>query len=588
MMFADLPFALLAQTSPTTAATQVLEQVSLFKRMFPAQSMALTVLIVSIVGASGLLIGSFRIRGFALGIPGVMFTGLIAGKLLGEGMLSEQVIQFVRDFGLIMFVYAVGVQVGPGFFASLRSQGLWWNLLAVLVVLLGAIICVAIGFILPNIGINGAVGLFAGATTNAPAFASASEAIRSVMGLDAGTPQIRSLTSPAFAIAYPFGLLGVIIAMVATRIIFRASPAKEAELADAMDRGGKQPPSTLNVEITNPNLAGMKVDDLEHLQGHGVVISRVMHQGDVRVPRPETTVQPGDVVLAVGVPGELEAFRLIAGKETSTDLREMPGEIQTREILVTHHPVLNKTVDELNLPQRFGVTITRVRRGELQFTAAGHVELHFGDTVRAVGHSTALDAAAKELGNSVRELNHPRLLPIFVGLVLGVILGSILVPIPGLPVPVKLGLAAGPMLVAIMLARLGRFSTLLWYMPFSASQLMRELGITMFLIGVGLLAGHGFFNTLTSPLGLQLLLLGTIVTLVPLMIIGLVARYVFKTNYLHICGILAGSMTSPSLAFVHTMTSSQAPAVAFATVYPLTMILRVLMGQLLVLIFGGH
>ena len=595
MDLASTAFAFVAQATQPTLSTQGTQAtqpayLSFFYGLFPHNSVALTVLVVCLVGASGLALGSIKIRGFRLGIPGAMFTGLILGNMVGLTALSKPVIEFVRDFGLIIFVYAVGVQVGPGFFASLRSRGLIFNFLAVAIVLLGAIVSVVIGVLLPKIGIYGAVGLFAGGTTNAPAFASASETIKSLFAANPaqGAAYINSLTAPGFAISYPFGLLGVILSMVIIRVLFRISPAHEADLADALDRGNKVAPARMNVEIKNPNLHGITIDKVKELQGHGVVISRIMHEGILSVASPETLIQMGDIVLAVGTPNELEEFRLIAGLESKTDLFCVPGSITTREILVTHGEVLGKDIDELELSERLGVTVTRVRRGEMQFTAVGHFRLQFGDRVLAVGESHSLDAVATKLGNSIRELNHPRLIPIFFGILLGVTLGSIPVAIPGLTVPVKLGLAAGPMIIAIILARLGRVGSLIWYMPHSASQLMREGGITLFLIGVGILAGPAFFTTLYSALGLQLLLLGALVTLIPLLIVGLFARAVLKINFLHICGTLAGALTSPSLAFTSTMTASEAPAIAFATVYPLAMILRVVTGQLLVLIFAGN
>jgi putative transport protein len=402
-----------------------------------------------------------------------------------------------------------------------------------------------------------------------------------------GKSLIANLTSPAFAISYPFGLLGVILSMVLVRVLFRADPSKEAELAQQLEHPSKAPlPAVMNIELKNPNLDGLSIARLADLQGRGVVISRVLQSGKVSIARPDTTVRTGDVVLAVGPQSELEEFRLIAGTQSTTDLRAMPCNITVKEILVTHREALGKTLEELDLTDKLGVNITRIRRGTVEFAALGNRELKFGDRVLAVGEASALDQAARELGNSTRELNHPRLLPIFIGLVLGVTLGAIPVAIPGLPVPVKLGLAAGPMIVAIVLARIGRVGGLIWYMPHSASQLMREFGITLFLICVGILAGDGFFNNLNQQ-GLMLLLLGAVITMVPLMLVGLFARIAYKTNYLHICGMLAGSMTSPSLAFTQTMTPSEAPSLAFATVYPLTMIMRVLMGQLLVLIFAG-
>jgi len=547
-------------------------------------SVALTMLIVSIAGATGLALGSIKVKGISLGIPGVMFTGLILGRLLGKDKLSEEVIQFIRDFGLIIFVYAVGVQVGPGFLASLRKRGLPLVLMAAAIVLLGGAIAVAFKYLL-GVDINAAVGLFAGGTTNAPALGSATEAIKSLYGAE-GLKQAAESTLPAFAIAYPFGLVGVIVAMVLFRMFMRVDPQREAATLEAAGKDDKLAPATLNIELQNPNLDGLPLSEFPgYKKGPGVVVSRIRNRSGVMIARPDTKVALGDVLLAVGPREELEDFRRIVGAESHVDLRAVPSNITTRQILVTKTAALGQTLGELDLPRRLGVTITRLSRTDLEFTAAPNFTLQFGDRVRAVGETDALDAAAKELGNSVRELNLPRLLPIFVGLFLGVFLGILPVYLPGLPAPVKLGLASGPMIVAIILSRIGRVGPLIWYMPHNASAMLRELGIVLFLIAVGLLAGDGFFEALQKPIGLQWLGLGAVITLLPLLIVGLLARVFGKLNYLHLCGLLAGSMTSPSLAFTQTMTPSEAPAVAFATVYPLTMILRVLLAQLLVIIF---
>jgi putative transport protein len=552
--------------------------------VFPENSVALTVLIVSLVAASGLALGGIKFKGLTLGIPGVMFTGLIFAEVLGQGKLNDQVMAFVRDFGLIVFVYAVGVQVGPGFLDSLRRNGLPLNLLAATIVLLGAILSVAVAYV-GHIDIRAAVGLFAGATTNAPAFGSAGEALKSVHPNTAAV-EIAQRTGPAFAIAYPFGLMGVIVAMVVIRAVFKVNPQAEADRLDKAEKSGKSNLQTLNIELKNPNLAGLSLERIGELQGSGVVISRVLHNSDLVVGKPDTTVALGDVLLVVGSPEELRDFRLIAGEESDIDLRAVHSNILARPVLVTRRHVLGKTVDELDLPRRFSVAITRVGRAGIEFTAVGPLSLQFGDRVRVVGEEASIQAAARELGDSARELNVPRLLPIFVGISLGVILGSIPVFIPGLPAPVKLGLASGPMIVAIILARIGRIGPLIWYMPIGASALLRELGIVLFLIAVGLQSGKGFFDNLFSATGAQWFALGAVITLVPLLIVGLAANRFFKISYLHVCGLLAGSMTSPSLAFTQTMTASEAPAVAFATVYPLTMILRVLLAQLIVLIFA--
>jgi putative transport protein len=554
-----------------------------FYSVFPENSVALTVLIISLVAASGLALGSIRFKGLTLGIPGVLFTGLLFARILGPGKLDEQVMAFVRDFGLIVFVYAIGVQVGPGFLASLRERGLPLNLMAAAIIVLGAILSVLLHYV-ARVDMRAAVGLFAGATTNAPALGSAGGALKSLHH-DTAFEENSHFVGPAFAISYPFGLLGVILAMVLIRWVFRVSPQHEADQVDAMDRSDKPPLDALNIELKNPNLDGLPLSRIEDLQGDGVVISRVLHKDSLVVAKPDLKLSVGDVLLAVGPKEELSDLRIIVGEESKVDLRAMPSQIVTRAMLVTRRKVLGKTVDELDLARRRGVAVTRIARAGLEFTAIGHLRLQFGDRVRLVGESAAIDACAMELGDSPRELNVPRLLPIFCGIALGVILGSIPIFVPGLPAPVKLGLASGPMIVAIVLARIGRVGPLIWYMPTGASAMLRELGIVLFLIAVGLQAGKGFFDNLFSRTGVEWLVLGALVTIVPLLLVGIVARKFFRVNYLHVCGLLAGSMTSPSLAFTSTMTTSEAPAVAFATVYPLTMILRVLLAQLIVLIF---
>ncbi|MGN6369291.1 MAG: putative transporter [Phycisphaerae bacterium] len=556
--------------------------------------MALTCFILAVVAATGLILGSFKVKGLALGIPGVMFTGLIFGRLLGKANLNQPVIFFIRDFGLILFVYAVGVQVGPGFLASLRKRGLPLNLMAVAIILMGAALAVGISYA-THTDIKAGVGLFAGASTNAPAYGSAEEALKSIHPATMpgvpipGGEEASRITLPAFAIAYPFGLVGVIIAMVLIRILFRVNPQAEADALDSAEKASASALSTMNIEVANPNLHGIAVKDVPALDKTPVVISRVRKGPTTRIPTPDTTLEMGDVVLAVGEPEELHEFQMILGKPSTVDVRAASSNLSTRTMLVTHREALGKTVQELDLARKLGVAVTRVSRMGLEFTAVGNLRLQFGDRLRVVGEPAALDATAKLLGDSTRELNLPRLLPIFVGILLGVLLGSVpFLPsaLTGLPAPIKLGLASGPMIIAIILARIGRVGPLIWYMPPSASGLLRELGIIMFLIGVGINGGDGFFDKLQTPEGLYWLGYGAIITFVPLFTVGLFARIFMKTNYLHICGLLCGSMNSPSLAFTHTMTPSEAPAVAFATVYPLTMILRVLLAQLIVLIFA--
>ncbi|MCL2639911.1 MAG: putative transporter [Phycisphaerales bacterium] len=549
-------------------------------------------LIVSVAGAAGLALGSLKFKGISLGIPGVMFTAMAVAaglprEIEGKPLLDEPSITMLRDFGLILFVYAVGVQVGPGFLASLRKRGLPLVSMAAAIVLLGAGICVGFTYLL-GINIETAVGLFAGGTTNAPALGSAVEAIKSV---DPTLTTANDFTLPSFAIAYPFGLVGVIVAMIFFRMLFRVDPQQQTELLEATSRMERPSICTMNIVVRNPNVAGLQLSQIPGLaRNPSVIVSRINHKTSpdtVEIAGPESVVQLGDILLAVGPAAELSQLRITLGEESATDLRTLTTNITTRQILVTQ-PAAAKTLAELNLRARLGVTVTRISRTDIEFTAAPDFRVQFGDRVLVVGEPTALDAAARELGNSVRALDVPRLLPIFLGLLIGVSLGSLpMLPttLTGLPAPVKLGLASGPLIVAIILARTGRIGPIVWFMPHSASALLREFGIVLFLIAVGLLAGDAFFKTLCHPVGLYWLGLGAIVTLIPLLLVGLIARLFFKTNYLHLCGLLAGSMTSPSLVFTQTMTHSEAPAIAFATVYPLTMILRVLVAQLLVLIF---
>ncbi len=587
-MFVLADAAATAAATATTTTSYLLRDSWIIREMFKPDSMALTVFAICLCAVTGLALGSIKIGGaFKLGIPGTMFTGILISRLLsiyvGKDAMNDYMLQFTRDFGLILFVYGVGVQVGPGFLASLRRNGLVLNIFAACTVLTGAAIAVSFAY-WANTDIRAAAGLFAGASTNAPSLGSAGEALKSLFGAK-GAVDAANITSPAMAVAYPFGLLGVILVMVLLRIIFRVNPEQEALLIEKANLGNDEKLATMNVEITNVNLDGLAIAKIPAFKESDVVISRIHHAGNVEIAHDDSILHIGDVVLAVGTQSDLKKVQLIIGKETTTDLRAVATELLSRDVLVTHKNVLGKEVSELNLARRLGVAVTRISRTGVEFTAVGHMELQFGDRVRLVGPKDALQEAAKELGDSVKELNHPRLIPIFLGILIGVFLGSIPIYIPGVPGAVKLGLAAGPMIVAIILARMGRIGPMIWYMPHSASQLLRELGIVMFLIGVGLRAGDGFFNVLASPVGLQWLGLGALITFIPLMLAGLFARIFFKLNYLTVCGMLCGSMNSPSLAFTNTMTPSEAPSVSFATVYPLTMVLRVMSAQLIVLIF---
>ena len=547
------------------------------------ESVAQAVVVLGLVIAAGMALGSIRVFGVGLGIAGVLFTGILAGQV---GLrINPEILEFAREFGLILFVYTVGLQVGPGFFSSLRRHGLRLNLMAAGVVLFGALLTVVISRA-GHIRMEAAVGLFSGATTNTPSLAAAQQALRELVTFKAPTPltpeiQRRldatvTLPGQAYAIAYPFGVIGIILAMLLIRAIFRIDTAREADALRSQPGGGAAKLASVNVEITNEDLAGRAIRDIPLLSEPGVVVSRLMRAGRVKLALPEHVVRLGDVLLVVGPREKIDEMLLVAGRPSPLDLRTLPSDIVTRRVIVTRHQVVGRSVDELDFLARYGVTITRVVRAEVELAPTPQLELQLGDRLQAVGELEAIDGVAAEVGDSVKELDHPRLIPVFVGIVLGVIVGSIPIPLPGVPAGVKLGLAGGPLLVSIVLSRIHRIGPLVWYLPTPANYALRESGILLFLACVGIKSGNGFLQTLVRGDGFYWMAMAALITFVPILTMGLFGRIVSRLNYLTICGLLAGSNTDPpALAYANTIAGPEAPSVAYATVYPLTMILRV-------------
>lgn len=553
-----------------------------FFHTFPAESVALTVLLLCVAAALGLALGGLSFRGLSLGIGGVLFAGLAVGHWLStrhpaEHALNAEVMEFVRDFGLILFVYTIGVQVGPGFLASLRRQGLPLNLLAAAIVLMSVGVTIAVCK-LGGVEMRHAVGLFAGGTTNTPSLAAAAQALRD-KGIS--TPE----TVSAYAIAYPFGIVGIILTMIAVRLAFRIRLDKEQAALEAQ-QPQTQPLDRMTLQVTNPNLDGKPLSRVPGLRGGNVVVSRILRGESVTLANADTVLHAGDVLLAVGPRQELEDLRITVGSESNVDFAAMPSPIATRRLLVTRSDALGKTVHELDLAHRLGVRVTRVRRGEVEFTPSKSVHLQFGDRLTVVGDEAAIKQAAAEVGDSPKHLDHPQVLPIFVGIALGVFVGSLPFTFPGVPAPVKLGLAGGPLIVAIILSRLGHFGPMVWFLPSSANFALREVGIVLFLAAVGVKSGGAFFHTLAEGPGLQWLLYGALITAIPLAIAAVIGRAIMKLNYMTLCGLLAGSMTDPpALQFAGNVTHSEAPGVAYAAVYPLVMLMRVIAAQALVLAF---
>lgn len=553
--------------------------------LFPPGSVAQSSVVLALVIGSGLALGSVRVLNVSLGIAGVLFTALAAGHFLHrfDVRINQEHLEFAREFGLILFVYTIGVQVGPGFLASLRRQGLPLNLMAAAIVLLGLLITIGV-WRFAGVDAPAAAGLLAGATTNTPSLAAAQQALKDLKNI---SPDDLALPGMAYAVAYPFGIVGTILVMLLIKGLFRIDPRCEFEALARLLERERPKLASINLEVRNPNLDGLKIVEIPTLAESGVVISRLVSGGRPRVAMRDTVIHVGDVLHAVGPREKLDQLRIIIGQESKLDVKQLPSNITARRILVTKPHVLGETVAELNLGQRFGVMVTRINRAEIELPPAG-TRLQFGDTVVVVGEPEAIKRVAAELGDSVRQLNHPQVIPIFIGIALGILVGSWPLDL-GLPAPVKLGLAGGPLIVAIVLSRLGNIGSVVWYMPASANFMLRELGIVLFLACVGIRSGGGFWATLTSGQGFYWMSWAAVITFVPLLLVALVARAVYRINYLTLCGMLAGSVTDPpALAFASHLTGSDAPSISYATVYPLVMLLRVLGAQIMVLLLAGH
>lgn len=538
-------------------------------------------LVLCAVAALGLALGSLKVRGLGLGIAGTLFVGILFGHF---GLnIEPDVRTFLQEFGLILFVYTIGIQVGPGFLTSLRNRGLTLNLLAGAVVVVGAATAVLLCRWL-KIDLAAGVGIFAGATTNTPSLGAAQQALKSI-----GAPEAR-VAAPGlgYAVCYPFGILGIIIAMILVRYLARVNVPAEVAAFGEEQRAGRQAMETMSLVVENPNLAGLSVRQIPGREELQVVISRIRRadRAEVETASPDTVLGLGDQVLAVGTPENLEKFRVIVGSRSDEDLMTLPGTVRHTRVVVTRREVLGRTVSELALDKVYGAVVARLTRADLEFSGTSDVRLQFGDMVHLVGTQAALDNASKALGNSVTQLNHTKLIPVFLGICLGVLFGGIPFALPGIPVPVRLGLAGGPLVVAIVLSRIGHIGPLLWYMPVNVNVLLREFGIVLFLACVGLRSGEQFVATLLQGQGFLWMAVGVVITLLPLLLVALVARRLLRLNYLNVCGLLAGSMTDPpALAFANTVTGSDAPNIAYATVYPLAMLMRIAVAQLIVLIF---
>ena len=543
-----------------------------------------SILLLSFVIAAGIQLGKIKVFGVSLGITLVLFVGIILGHF--GFTINHNVIHFFKEFGLILFVYSVGMQVGPGFFSSFKQGGITLNMLACGIVFLGVLTAVilhyATGIPMPTM-----VGILSGAVTNTPGLGAAQQAFSDMHGVSDNTIAL------GYAVAYPLGVIGIILSIILIKYIFRVSFDKENEQLNSEDSSHTNEAKPISLIVKNPAIFNKTVAELSNLLEHrDFVISRVWRDSNkqIEIASANTVLQENDKVFVITTETDAETIKTFIGEEIDMERKQwirMESQFINRRILITKPELNGKRLGQLKLRKLYGINITRINRAGVDLVAKPGLTLQVGDRVNVVGTETAVSNVEKVLGNSMKRLNEPNLITIFVGIALGIVLGSIPISFPGIPQPVKLGLAGGPLVVAILISRFGYHYKLITYTTQSANLMLREIGISLFLACVGISAGDGFVDTIVNNGGFAWIGYGFIITFVPLMIIGCIGRYFCKVNYFTLMGLIAGSTTDPpALAYSNATAGNDAPSVGYATVYPLTMFLRVLTAQLLILFFA--
>lgn len=543
-----------------------------------------SILLLSFVIAAGIQLGKIKVFGVSLGITLVLFVGIILGHF--GFTINHNVIHFFKEFGLILFVYSVGMQVGPGFFSSFKQGGITLNMLACGIVFLGVLTAVilhyATGIPMPTM-----VGILSGAVTNTPGLGAAQQAFSDMHGVSDNTIAL------GYAVAYPLGVIGIILSIILIKYIFRVSFDKENEQLNSEDSSHTNEAKPISLIVKNPAIFNKTVAELSNLLEHrDFVISRVWRDSNkqIEIASANTVLQENDKVFVITTETDAETIKTFIGEEIDMERKQwirMESQFINRRILITKPELNGKRLGQLKLRKLYGINITRINRAGVDLVAKPGLTLQVGDRVNVVGTETAVSNVEKFLGNSMKRLNEPNLITIFVGIALGIVLGSIPISFPGIPQPVKLGLAGGPLVVAILISRFGYHYKLITYTTQSANLMLCEIGITLFLACVGISAGDGFVDTIVNNGGFAWIGYGFIITFVPLMIIGCIGRYFCKVNYFTLMGLIAGSTTDPpALAYSNATAGNDAPSVGYATVYPLTMFLRVLTAQLLILFFA--
>ena len=552
----------------------------LWNLMADHESVAYTVIVYSVVIAIGVALGKVKFFGISFGIAWVLFAGIAMAEM--GFTVNTHIQHFIKEFGLILFVYTIGLQVGPGFFSAFKKEGIKLNLLAVISIATCVATVIAIHY-LTNTDMSTLVGIMSGAVTNTPGLGAANAALAEKFGEDA--PSLTTM----YAVAYPFGVFGIIIVMLGLRGIFKVNIEAEKRLNSLRHSKDQVVINRFAIKVSNPSLFGKKLSVIKKTLDFDFTISRMCRKGEILLADADSLIEEGDVVLVVANQRENEKFFTLMGDSVAiTDYfpDEKDMRYTSRRINVTQRAIFTKTLGELDVRRRFGVTITRVFRAGVEFVPSAHTKLQFGDTITVIGDETHIQLVSKEFGNSKRRLQTPHIAELFMGITLGVLLGCIPFSIPGIPGAVRLGLAGGPLIVAILISRYGGKFSVTHYVSQSANLMVREIGIVLFLASVGLDAKAKFIETLLHGDGLYWMGLGVLITLIPLLVTSLIARIKGKLDYLEICGLLSGASTDPpALAFANDMSNSEIPALTYASVYPLTTFLRIMVAQLLIVFF---
>jgi len=551
------------------------------QQLFTEPSIAQSVIVYGLVIASGIWLGRIRIAGISLGITWVLFAGLIFSYTGVEVEKSTE--HFIKEFGLILFVYSIGLQVGPGFWASLKKNAMTNNLLALAVVATGVVITVILYYASHN-HISVMTGVMSGAVTNTPGLGAAQAAVSDlhITGTD------KSLITLAYAVTYPLGVFGIIGSLLLLKKIFRVNITDEQELHRKLAILRANRPVSIHLQLENKQLVGQPLRKIFELLKEPVVVSRMYHNGDIITPTPDIELAENDVLLIVAAKQQVEQLKLLVGPVSSMNLKTAKeSDLISRHIVVTRGAVTHKRLGDIPELQQHDFTLTRLSRAGIEMVPHGDIFLQLGDTVKVVGTEEGVDIVANALGNSLKRLEAPDLAPIFLGIVLGVVLGSIPFHFPNMPVAVKIGMAGGPLIVALILSRFGNLLYLNNYTTNSANLMIRELGISLFLASVGLSSGKNLSVAFSDGSGFGWMAMGIAITIIPLLLVGFIAHKFFRKTYFEICGLLAGASTDPpALAFATKLAGNDIPSVTYATVYPLTMILRIVAAQLLILLLA--